>query len=203
MDAQSVFIVGIGGPVGSGKTTLLKCLCTELRDELSIGVITNDIHTRIDADYLASSEILARERIHSVITGQTKKGIFRYSPSRNQTVIDQLLEEIDDLELILVEGVGDRQDARFKPSMVDVFIYVIDANSGTSIPLKGGPGILTSDLLVVNKIDLLHNRRGPVGELSLNIQSVKEYGSYIFASLDTGYAVDRIVDFVLTQCKKQ
>lgn len=203
MDAQPVVVIGIGGPVGSGKTTLLKCLCTELRDEKSIGVITNDIRSRVDADYLISSETLSKERIYPVVTGETKKGIFRYSPHRNLPIIEQLLEDIDDVDLILLEGVGDRQDARFNPSLVDAFIYVIDANSGVNIPLKGGPGIVSSDLLVVNKIDLVGDNPERIGQMALNIQSVRKQGVYLFAALDTGYAVDRIVEFVLALCQQQ
>jgi len=201
MYAQSCLVIGVGGPVGAGKTTLIKCLCTELRDDFSIGVIANDIRSTSDADHLINSAILDSDRIRSVVTGVTKKGVFRYHPGPNQEQVKLFRKSVHNLDLILIEGVADRQDARFSSDFVDDFIYVIDATAGTRIPLKGGPGITQSGLLVVNKVDLVEQQRQELGTLALNIQAMRQLRPYLFCALTTGLSVDQIVSYVAAKCK--
>jgi len=192
MRRSKAYVVGIGGPVGAGKTTLINCLCTEMRDDHSIGVIVNDIHGSHDADYLQDIRVLETARIFSVVTGRTKKQIFRQHEDLNRQAIRQLSNRHEDVELIFIEGVGDRLDGRFYHSLVNYFIYVIDSSDGERLPLKGGFGISSSELLVVNKVDLIENDNGRLGKLSLNVQKARGIQSYVLAALERGLGVDHI-----------
>jgi urease accessory protein len=146
--------VGIGGPVGSGKTALVEMLCKQMRDEYSVAAITNDIFTREDALILMRAQALPEERIIGVETGGCPHTAIREDASMNFEAIDELRARFPDLDVIFIESGGDNLAAAFSPELVDVFIYVIDVAQGEKIPRKGGPGIMQSDLLVINKIDL-------------------------------------------------
>jgi urease accessory protein len=146
--------IGVGGPVGSGKTALLAALCRELRDELSLAVLTNDIYTTEDADFLRSHAVLPDERIAAVQTGGCPHTAIRDDITANLDAIDDLVDRNDRLDLILVESGGDNLTATFSSGLVDVQIFVIDVAGGDKVPRKGGPGVTYSDLLVVNKTDL-------------------------------------------------
>lgn len=146
--------VGIGGPVGSGKTTLTASLCKAMRDDFSIGVITNDIYTREDAEFLIRSGALPAERIRGVETGGCPHTAIREDASINLAAVAELRQAYEGLDVILIESGGDNLAATFSPELADITIYVIDVAAGDKIPRKGGPGIVRSDLLVINKIDL-------------------------------------------------
>jgi len=192
MQSSKAFVVGIGGPVGAGKTTLINCLCTEMRDDCSIGVIVNDLHDSHDASYLQGIHVLESARIFSVVTGRVKKQIFRQNEDLNHQAIRQLSRRYDDIEIIFIEGVGDRLDSRFRHSLVNYFIYVIDSTDGERIPLKGGWGVSKSELLVVNKVDLIDKENGRLGRLSLNVQKVRGTRAYVLAALERGLGVNHI-----------
>src|SRR5881628_1790222 len=151
--AERAFTVGIGGPVGSGKTALLLALCRALRDQVSLGVVTNDIFTREDAEFLVRNEALPRERIRAVETGGCPHAAIREDISHNLLALEQLMEEVHP-ELLFVESGGDNLAAQYSRELADYTIYVIDVAGGDKVPRKGGPGITQSDLLVINKTDL-------------------------------------------------
>ncbi len=146
--------IGVGGPVGSGKTALVAALCRQLRDELSLAVLTNDIYTTEDADFLRRHAVLPDDRIAAVQTGGCPHTAIRDDITANLDAIDDLVAAHDDLDLILVESGGDNLTATFSSGLVDVQIFVIDVAGGDKVPRKGGPGVTFSDLLVVNKTDL-------------------------------------------------
>jgi len=146
--------IGIGGPVGSGKTALLNRLCTAMRDEYNIAVITNDIYTYEDAEFLTKAGALASERIRGVQTGGCPHTAIREDTSINQEAVDATLLAFPELDILFVESGGDNLAASFSPELVDVSIYVVDVSGGDKVPRKGGPGVTRSDLLLINKIDL-------------------------------------------------
>lgn len=146
--------IGIGGPVGSGKTALLNRLCTAIRDEYDIAVITNDIYTYEDAEFLTKAGALASERIRGVQTGGCPHTAIREDTSINQEAVDATLLAFPELDILFVESGGDNLAASFSPELVDVSIYVVDVSGGDKVPRKGGPGVTRSDLLIINKIDL-------------------------------------------------
>ena len=146
--------VGIGGPVGAGKTSLTEALCRKLSNEISMAVITNDIYTSEDSEYLMRKQVLPLERIRGIETGGCPHTAIREDASINLAAIDDLLSKIPDLELILIESGGDNLAATFSPELADITIYMIDVAMGEEIPRKGGPGITKSDILLINKIDL-------------------------------------------------
>lgn len=154
MTAQQMTRIGIAGPVGTGKTALVWRLCEQLREEISLAVITNDIYTVEDAEFLVRQAALAPERIVGVETGGCPHSAIRDDPSLNEEAIADLCQRFPDLGLILIESGGDNLSATFSPELVDASIFVIDVAGGDKIPRKGGPGIARSDLLVINKIDL-------------------------------------------------
>jgi len=146
--------IGIGGPVGSGKTALLNRLCTAMRDNYDIAVITNDIYTYEDAEFLTKAGALASERIRGVQTGGCPHTAIREDTSINQEAVDATLLAFPELDILFVESGGDNLAASFSPELVDVSIYVVDVSGGDKVPRKGGPGVTRSDLLIINKIDL-------------------------------------------------
>src|SRR6476659_6083071 len=153
-DAQRAFRVGVAGPVGSGKTALVDRLSCRLWPRYNLAVVTNDIYTREDAEFLLRQGTLPAERVRGVETGGCPHAAIREDASMNLEAIAELEETLPDLELIFVESGGDNLAAAFSPELVDIFIYVIDVSGGDKIPRKGGPGITRSDLLVINKVDL-------------------------------------------------
>ena len=154
MTKKQVLRVGIGGPVGSGKTALVDALCKRMRDTFDIAVVTNDIYTREDQQFLIRSQALPEDRIMGVETGGCPHTAIREDASMNLAAVDELCERWKDLDFIMVESGGDNLSATFSPELADLTIYVIDVSAGDKIPRKGGPGITRSDLLVINKIDL-------------------------------------------------
>jgi len=146
--------IGVGGPVGSGKTALLDVLCKRLRDAYKLAVITNDIYTYEDAEFLVRSGALPFDRIRGVQTGGCPHTAIREDTSINQEAVDEMLARFPDLDILFIESGGDNLAASFSPELVDVSIYVVDVSGGDKVPRKGGPGVTRSDLLVINKIDL-------------------------------------------------
>ena len=153
--------IGVAGPVGSGKTALVEALTRRLAEKYSIGVITNDIYTKEDAEFLAKNSVLPKERILGVETGGCPHTAIREDASMNLEAVDFLREKFPDIELIFIESGGDNLSATFGPELVDATIFVIDVAEGDKIPRKGGPGIMRSNLLVINKIDLAPLGREP------------------------------------------
>ena len=191
--------IGIGGPVGAGKTTLTEQLCRALRDRFSIAVVTNDIYTREDAEYLMRAQALPMDRIRGVETGGCPHTAIREDASINLAAIADLHGAFPDLDIVLIESGGDNLAATFSPELADVTIYVIDTAAGQDIPRKKGPGVTRSDLLVVNKIDLApHVGVDPV-LLEADTRAARGQRPYVMASLRAGRGVDEIVAFVLKE----
>lgn len=185
--------IGVGGPVGSGKTTLVEKLCKKMKSKYSIAVVTNDVYITEDAEYLIKTGVLEPERILGVRTGGCPHTAIREDPSVNIDAIEKLLNRFKDLDIIFVESGGDNLAASFSPDLVDSVIYVIDVAEGEKIPKKGGPGIIQSDLLVINKIDL-------APYVGVNLETMKKYAEekrgsrpFFFVSLKDDSSVDPIV----------
>lgn len=195
MSASSVLRVGIGGPVGSGKTALLERLCQSMRDAFEIAVVTNDIYTREDAEFLTRRGALPAERIIGVETGGCPHTAIREDASINLAAVADLTRSFPDLELLLIESGGDNLAATFSPELADITIYVIDTAAGQDIPRKRGPGVTKSDLLVINKIDLApHVNVDPV--LLEQDAARARKGPFVLASLTHGRGVDEVVAFL-------
>ena len=191
--------IGIGGPVGAGKTTLTEQLCRALRDRFSIAVVTNDIYTREDAEYLMRAQALPMERIRGVETGGCPHTAIREDASINLAAIADLRGAFPDLDIVLIESGGDNLAATFSPELADLTLYVIDTAAGQDIPRKKGPGVTRSDLLVVNKIDLApHVGVDPV-LLESDTRAARGQRPYVMASLKAGRGVDEIVAFVMRE----
>ena len=189
--AERPFTVGIGGPVGSGKTALLLELCRRLRDEHRLGVVTNDIFTREDAEFLQRNEALPRERIRAVETGGCPHAAIREDVSHNLVALEQLMDDVSP-ELLFVESGGDNLAAQFSRELVDYTIYVIDVAGGDKVPRKGGPGITQSDLLVINKIDLAPHVGADLAVMDRDARRMRGAGPTVFAQITAGVAVPEI-----------
>ena len=188
--------VGIGGPVGSGKTALIDALCRHLRDDRELAVITNDIYTREDAEFLIRSGALPVERIAGVETGGCPHTAIREDSSMNLEAIADMVERVPEVEVVFVESGGDNLSASFSPELVDKAIYVIDVAAGDKIPRKGGPGITQSDLLVVNKVDLAPLVGADLEVMAADARRMRGTRPVVFSNLKTGLGLDVIVDFV-------
>jgi urease accessory protein len=188
--------VGIGGPVGAGKTTLTEQLCRALRDEFSVAVITNDIYTREDAEYLMRVQALPLERIRGVETGGCPHTAIREDASINLAAVADLTLAFPDLDLILIESGGDNLAATFSPELADLSIYVIDTAAGQDIPRKRGPGVTRSDLLVINKIDLAPHVGVDPALLESDARTARGARPFVMASLKAGRGVAEVVDFL-------
>ncbi len=193
---MSAFRVGIAGPVGSGKTALLDALCKSLRQQYKIAVVTNDIYTQEDAQFLVRSEALESDRILGVETGGCPHTAIREDASINLVAIEQLEYKFTDLDLIFVESGGDNLAATFSPELVDLTIYVIDVAAGDKIPRKGGPGITKSDLLVINKIDLAPYVGADLGVMERDTKKMRGEKPFVFTNLKTQAGLESIVNFV-------
>ena len=193
---QRAFTVGIGGPVGSGKTALLLALCRKLRDERSLGVVTNDIFTREDAEFLLRNEALPRERIRAVETGGCPHAAIREDISHNLLALEELMETVHP-ELLFVESGGDNLAAQYSRELADYTIYVIDVAGGDKVPRKGGPGITQSDLLVINKTDLASAVNADLAVMARDAKRMRGEGPTVFAQCTHGAGVDEIVAHVL------
>ena len=188
--------VGIGGPVGSGKTALTDALCKTLRDQYSIAVVTNDIYTREDADFLIRSGALPEARIRGVETGGCPHTAIREDASVNLAAIDQLTADFDDLDIIFIESGGDNLAATFSPELSDLTLYVIDVSAGDKIPRKGGPGITRSDLLVINKIDLAPMVGASLEVMDRDAKMMRGSRPTLFTNLRGGQGTAEIVAFI-------
>ena len=191
--------LGIGGPVGSGKTALVDALCKRLRDRLEMAVVTNDIYTREDAEFLLRSGALVPERIVGVETGGCPHTAIREDASMNLAAIDDLAARIPGLDLVIVESGGDNLSAMFSPELADLSIYVIDVSAGDKIPRKGGPGVTRSDLLVINKIDLAPQVGASLEVMDRDARTQRGERPFVFSNLKTGVGLDAIIDFILTE----
>jgi urease accessory protein len=188
--------VGVGGPVGSGKTALVDALCKHLRDRFEIAVITNDIYTREDAEFLTRSGALAPDRIAGVETGGCPHTAIREDASINLAAIEGMLEIFPRLDLVLIESGGDNLAATFSPELADLTIYVIDVAAGDKIPRKGGPGITRSDLLVINKIDLAPLVGADLGVMDRDARRMRGERPFVFTNIRAGQGVKEVADFV-------
>ncbi|MGH8560243.1 MAG: urease accessory protein UreG [Methylococcales bacterium] len=195
---SDVLRVGVGGPVGSGKTALLDVLCKRLRDRYRIAVVTNDIYTREDAQFLCRSQALSEDRIAGVETGGCPHTAIREDASMNLAAVESLMEKFEDLELILIESGGDNLSASFSPELADLTIYVIDVAAGDKIPRKGGPGITRSDLLVINKTDLAPYVGASLEVMDRDAKKMRGERPFVFTNLKTGDGVDRVCDFIVS-----
>ncbi|MEA3411709.1 MAG: urease accessory protein UreG [Pseudomonadota bacterium] len=188
--------VGVGGPVGSGKTALVDALCKQLRDRYQVAVVTNDIYTREDAEFLVRSEALAPERILGVETGGCPHTAIREDASINLTAVADLNRRFSNLDLIFVESGGDNLSATFSPELSDLTIYVIDVAAGDKIPRKGGPGITRSDLLVINKIDLAPYVGASLEVMDQDARRMRGDRPFVFTNLKTRQGLDEVIAFI-------
>jgi urease accessory protein len=196
---MSALRIGIGGPVGSGKTALVDRLCVQLRDELELGVVTNDIYTREDAEFLVRAGSLDPERILAVETGGCPHAAIRDDVSMNMAAIERLERQFPSLELVFVESGGDNLTATFSPDLVDRQIYVIDVAGGDKVPRKGGPGVTQSDLLLINKTDLASAVGASLEVMQRDAKQVRAGRPVIFTNLRAGDGLPAVVDWVRRQ----
>ena len=194
--------LGVAGPVGSGKTALVEALCRRLRDRLQLAVVTNDIYTQEDAQFLTRSGALEPERIRGVETGGCPHTAIREDCSINRAAVSELEQQFPGLDLVMVESGGDNLAASFSPELVDLCIYVIDVAAGDKIPRKGGPGITRSDLLVINKIDLAPLVGADLGVMEHDTLRMRGDRPWCFTNLRTGEGLDRVEAFVLQQIQE-
>jgi urease accessory protein len=194
-----VLRVGVGGPVGSGKTALVDALCKRMRDRFDIAVVTNDIYTREDCEFLIRSQALPAERIRGVETGGCPHTAIREDASMNLAAIDELLREFTQLDMIIVESGGDNLAATFSPELSDLTLYVIDVAAGDKIPRKGGPGIMRSDLLIINKIDLAPHVGASLEVMERDARKMRGERPFVFTNLKTGQGLDQVTAFIERQ----
>lgn len=199
MTNKQVLRIGIGGPVGSGKTALVNQLCKNLRDTYEIAVVTNDIYTKEDAQFLVRNQALEEERIVGVETGGCPHTAIREDASMNLSAIDELTRNFPDLDMVIVESGGDNLAATFSPELSDLTIYVIDVAAGDKIPRKGGPGITKSDLLVINKIDLAPHVGASLDIMERDAKKMRGDKPFAFANLVNGHGTDIIEKFIVNQ----
>jgi urease accessory protein len=197
--AKEPFRLGIAGPVGSGKTALVDALCKRLRDRYEMAVVTNDIYTKEDAEFLHRSGALPVERIVGVETGGCPHTAIREDASINLDAIDRLSARFPSLDLLIVESGGDNLAATFSPELVDLTIYVIDVAGGDKIPRKGGPGITKSDLLVINKTDLAPMVGASLEVMDRDARRMRGERPFLFACIKQGDGVEGIADFVVRE----
>jgi len=199
MSKKPALRLGIGGPVGSGKTALVDTLCKRLRDRLQIAVVTNDIYTREDADFLLRSGALAQDRIVGVETGGCPHTAIREDASINLEAVAALNRTFPDLDLVIIESGGDNLAATFSPELSDLTLYVIDVAAGDKIPRKGGPGITKSDLLIINKIDLAPHVGASLDVMDRDARKMRGAKPFVFTNLKTGVGVEDVCAFVLRE----
>ncbi|MDQ1912074.1 urease accessory protein UreG [Paenibacillus sp. GD4] len=193
--------IGIGGPVGSGKTALVERLARKLNGQYSIAVITNDIYTKEDANILIRSEALPAERIIGVETGGCPHTAIREDASMNFEAIEELEQRFEGLDMIFIESGGDNLAAAFSPELVDRFIYIIDVAQGEKIPRKGGPGIMRSDLLIINKIDLAPHVGASLQVMEEDTKRMRGDKPFVFSNLFDGQGLDSIIEWVQHEYK--
>ena len=199
MTSKQVLRIGIGGPVGSGKTALVNALCKKMRTNYQIAVVTNDIYTKEDAEFLIRNEALAEERIRGVETGGCPHTAIREDASMNLSAIDDLSRSFPDLDIVIVESGGDNLAATFSPELSDLTIYVIDVAAGDKIPRKGGPGITKSDLLVINKIDLAPHVGASLYVMEKDAKKMRGDKPFVFSNLKNDIGIEQIKNFIIKQ----
>lgn len=188
--------IGVAGPVGSGKTALIEALTRKLSKEYSIGVITNDIYTKEDAEFLFKNSVLPKERIIGVETGGCPHTAIREDASMNLEAVDELIDKFPDIELLFIESGGDNLSATFSPELVEATIFVIDVAEGDKIPRKGGPGITRSDLLVINKTDLAPMVGADLGVMERDSKKMRGDRPFIFTNIRGDENVDTVVEWI-------
>ncbi len=199
MHERTPLRVGIGGPVGSGKTALTLSLCRALRERYEVAVVTNDIYTAEDAQFLVRHEALSSDRILGVETGGCPHTAIREDASINLEAVSRLSARFPALDLIFVESGGDNLAATFSPELSDLTLYVIDVAAGDKIPRKGGPGITKSDLLIINKIDLAPHVGASLEVMDTDAKRMRGSRPFVFTNLKNGHGVDTVIEFIETQ----
>ena len=188
--------LGVGGPVGSGKTALVDALCKKMRDDYQLAVVTNDIYTKEDAQFLTRSEALTEDRIMGVETGGCPHTAIREDASMNLSAINTLTQRFGQLDMVIVESGGDNLSATFSPELSDLTLYVIDVSAGDKIPRKGGPGITKSDLLIINKIDLAPHVGASLEVMERDARKMRSDRPFIFSNMKTGEGLEAIISFI-------
>jgi urease accessory protein len=196
MNERNYVKIGIAGPVGSGKTALIERLTRKLLNEYSIGVITNDIYTKEDAEFLTKNSLLPRERIIGVETGGCPHTAIREDASMNLEAVDEMVSRFPDIELVMIESGGDNLSATFSPDLADVTIFVIDVAEGDKIPRKGGPGITRSDLLVINKIDLAPYVHADLGVMERDARQMRNGKPFVFTNLMSLEGLEIVIGWI-------
>ena len=197
MDLRGPLRVGVGGPVGSGKTALVERLCKKMRSEYDIAVVTNDIYTKEDAEFLTRAGALAPERIVGVETGGCPHTAIREDASINMAAVSDIVRKWPKVEIVFVESGGDNLAATFSPELADLTIYVIDVAAGEKIPRKGGPGITQSDLLIINKTDLAPLVGADLGVMDRDARKMRGTGPFLFTQVTHGIGIPEIVRHIL------
>ena len=191
--------IGIGGPVGAGKTSLTEALCKNLSKNISMAVISNDIYTIEDAEYLMRAQVLPIERIKGVETGGCPHTAIREDASINLLAVEEMKQKFPDLQLLLIESGGDNLAATFSPELVDLSIYVIDVGMGGDIARKGGPAIRKSDLLIINKTDLANHVNVDLDQMKLDVETARSGMTYIFCEMKNNKGIENIAEFLKTE----
>ena len=197
MSNSQVLRVGVGGPVGSGKTALLRQLCKRMQDDYNLAVVTNDIYTKEDAEFLLRHNALDADRIMGVETGGCPHTAIREDASINLAAVDTMCERFPDLDFVIIESGGDNLSATFSPELSDLTIYVIDVAAGDKIPRKGGPGITKSDLLIINKTDLAPMVGASLEVMDNDTKRMRGDKPYVFTNLKDGENVDTVINFII------
>lgn len=188
--------IGVAGPVGSGKTALIESLTRQMAGEYSIGVITNDIYTKEDAEFLSKNSVLPRERIIGVETGGCPHTAIREDASMNLEAVDEMMDLFPDIQILFIESGGDNLSATFSPELVDATIFVIDVAEGDKIPRKGGPGITRSDLLVINKIDLAPYVGASLEVMERDSKKMRGDRPFVFTNIRNNEGVEKVIDWI-------
>lgn len=188
--------IGVAGPVGSGKTALIESLTRQMAGSYSIGVVTNDIYTKEDAEFLSANSVMPRERIVGVETGGCPHTAIREDASMNLEAVEEMLGRFPDIEIMFIESGGDNLSATFSPELADATIFVIDVAEGDKIPRKGGPGITRSDLLVINKTDLAPYVGADLGVMERDSKKMRGSRPFVFTNIRSGENVDSVIDWI-------
>jgi len=196
MEDRNYIKIGVAGPVGSGKTALIERLSRRLADEYSIGVITNDIYTKEDAEFLTKNSLLPADRIIGVETGGCPHTAIREDASMNLEAVDEMANRFPDIEIIFIESGGDNLSATFSPDLADLTIFVIDVAEGDKIPRKGGPGITRSDLLVINKIDLAPYVHADLSVMERDARLMRKGNPFIFTNLMSLQGLEEVIGWI-------
>lgn len=197
MSNKDVLRLGIGGPVGSGKTALIRQLCKKMKENYNLAVVTNDIYTKEDAEFLLRHKVLDADRIMGVETGGCPHTAIREDASINLAAVDTMCERFSNLDFVIIESGGDNLSATFSPELSDLTIYVIDVAAGDKIPRKGGPGITKSDLLIINKIDLAPMVGASLEVMESDTKRMRAEKPFIFTNLKDGENIDQVIDFIV------